>query len=134
MSAATPTYTNQRITRLCLQRVLHDFGELLTVTAIDDHSFKVSTPFCFANGDEFPIMIETRETGWRMTDRGGTIANLTRGHVPLTDCQINLIKAIAHTRDFTLSDSHHISADLDKLPSRDIANLIHVQSRISELQ
>ena len=134
MSAATQTYTNQRITRLRLQRVMHDFGETLTVTTLDEESFRVSTPFLFTNGDMFPIMIETRATGWRLTDRGETIATLTRGHGQLTDHQIDLITAITHARDFTLSNSHHISVDLDDLPTpRHIANLIQLQAHISEL-
>jgi Domain of unknown function DUF1828 len=134
MSAVNQPRVDERIVRLRLQRVMHDFGETLTVTTLDEESFRVSTPFFFTNGDMFPIMIETRETGWRLTDRGGTIANQTRGHAQLTDHQIDLIKAIAHPRDFTLSNSHHISVDLDDLPTpRHIADLIQLQARISEL-
>ena len=131
MSAAA--HPDERITRLRLQRVLHDFGALLAVTASDDESFKVSTPFSFTNGDMFPIVFETRETGWRITDRGGTIENLTRGQGQLTDRQIDAIETIAHARDFTLSKSHHISAECDDLPTpRRIADLIAIEARISD--
>ncbi len=123
-----------RITSLRLQRVLHDFGALLAVTAIDDESFRVATPFSFANGDMFPIVIETRGTGWRLTDRGDTVATLTGGQVELAQRHLDLIKAIAEASGFTLSGSHHISADFDDLPSpQDIANLIALQARISAL-
>jgi hypothetical protein len=95
MSATAQTHSDRWIARLRLQRVLHDFGETLAVTAIDDHSFRVSTPFSFANGDTLPIVVETRGTGWRITDRGATIANLTQGHFELADPDIDLIETIA---------------------------------------
>jgi hypothetical protein len=129
-TTAAPT----RITRLRLQRVLHDFSELLAVTTVDDHSFRVSTPFSFANGDMFPIVLESRGTGWRITDRGGTIANLTRGHVRLAHADIGLIETMAHASGYTLSGSRHLSADIDDLPSpRDIASLIQLEAGISAL-
>jgi Domain of unknown function DUF1828 len=134
MSAATQPHTDERITRLRVQRVLHDFGALLTVTAIDNHSFKVSTPFSFTNGDMYPIMIETRQTGWRITDRGVTIASLARGHRKITDHHIDTIAAIAHAAGFTLSRSHDISADYDHLPTPpNIADFIQVETHISNL-
>jgi hypothetical protein len=129
-ATAAPT----RVTCLRLQRVLHDFGALLAVTTLDDHSFRVSTPFSFANGDMFPIVLERRGTGWRITDRGGTIANLTRGHVELAQGDLDLIEAIASANGYTLSGSRHISADFDDLPSpRDLASLIQLEACISAL-
>jgi hypothetical protein len=134
MSATAQTHSDRWIARLRLQRVLHDFGETLAVTAIDDHSFRVSTPFSFANGDTLPIVVETRGTGWRITDRGATIANLTQGHFELADPDIDLIETIADANGFMVSASHHISADFDDLPSpRDIANLIQLETLVSAL-
>ena len=66
MSAAAPPI-DERITCLRLQRVLRDFGALLSVTALDDGSFHIATQFAFADGDMFPITIERREAGWRST-------------------------------------------------------------------
>ena len=121
-----------RVTCLRLRRVLHDFSGLLAVTTLDDRSFRVSTPFSFANGDMFPIVLESRGTGWRITDRGGTIANLTRGHVELAQGDVDLIETIAYASGYTLSGSRHISADFDDLPSpRDIASLIQLEACIS---
>lgn len=134
MSAAAQPRIDTQITRLRLQRVLHDFAALLDVTAIDDHSFRIASPFSFASGHMFPIMVEARATGWRLTDGGGTIANLTRGHVELAHRDIDLIETIAHMSGFTLSASCHLSANFDDLPSpRDIANLIQLQAGISVL-
>jgi Domain of unknown function DUF1828 len=134
MSAATQPHTDERIARLRLQRVMHDFGALLAVTAIDDHSFKVSTPFSFGNGDMYPIVFESHGTRWRITDRGGTIANLTRTHGELTHAHIDTITAIAQSSGFTISQAHAITADFDDLPTpRDIADLIQLETRISDL-
>jgi hypothetical protein len=134
MYTADQPRVDERITCLRLQRVLHDFGELLAVTAIDNHSFWVSTPFSFANGDMFPIVVESRGTGWRITDRGGTIANLTRAHIELTDAHTDMITAIAQSSGFTISDSHVIAADFDDLPTpRDLADLIQVEARVGVL-
>jgi Domain of unknown function DUF1828 len=129
-TTAAPT----RISCLRLQRVLHDFSAILAVTTLDDHSFQVSTPFSFANGDMFPVVLESRGTGWRLTDRGGTIANLTRGHVELAQRDIDLIETIAHASGYTFSGSRHISADFDELPPpRDIARFIQLEAGISAL-
>jgi Domain of unknown function DUF1828 len=129
-TTAAPT----RVTSLRIQRVLHDFSALLAVTTLDDHSFRVSTPFSFANGDMFPIVLESHGTGWRITDRGGTIANLTQGHIELAQGDIDLIETIAYASGYTLSGSRHISADFDDLPSpRDIASLIQLEACISAL-
>jgi hypothetical protein len=134
MSAIAQTSTDQRITRLCLQRVLHDFGELLEVIPIDDTSFRVSTPFSFDNGDHLPIVVETRGTAWRITDRGDTIAYLTRGHIELTEFHKDLIQAIVRTSGFTLSASNHIRAEFDELPSPvDIAKIIEIEVGIGLL-
>ena len=129
-TTAAPTL----VTGLRIRRVLHDFGALLAVTTLDDDSFRVSTPFSFANGDMFPIVLESRGTGWRLTDRGGTIANLTRGHVELAQGDIDLIETIASVSGYTLSGSRHISADFDDLPSpRDLARFIQLEAGISAL-
>ena len=134
MPTTTRPSTDERITRLRLQRVMHDFGEALIVTAIDDHSFRVSTPFSFANGDMFPIVVENRGIGWRLTDQGGTIASLARAHGELGDTHIDVMKELAQSSGFTISDSHHITADFDDLPTpHDIADLIQVETRIGGL-
>jgi Domain of unknown function DUF1828 len=133
MSVAAPPI-DERITCLRLQRVLRDFGALLNVTALDDGSFRIATPFAFANGDMFPIAIERREAGWRITDRGATIARLTRGHVELARPALDVIERFVSARGYTLSDSHHISGDFNDLPSpRDLANLIQLEACISAL-
>jgi Domain of unknown function DUF1828 len=133
MSAAAPPI-DERITCLRLQRVLRDFGALLSVTALDDGSFHIATPFAFADGDMFPITIERREAGWRITDRGATIARLTRGHVELARSALDVIERIAGARGYALSDAHHISGDFNDLPSpRDLANLIQLEACISAL-
>jgi hypothetical protein len=129
-TTAAPT----RITCLRLQRVLHDFGALFAATTLDDDSFRVSTPFSFANGDMFPIVLESHGTGWRLTDRGGTVASLTRGHVELAQGDIDLIETIADASGYTVSGSRHISADFDDLPAPlDIAGLIQLEASISAL-
>jgi Domain of unknown function DUF1828 len=133
MSTAAPPI-DERITRLRLQRVLRDFGALLTAAALDDGSFHIATPFAFANGDMFPITIERREAGWRITDRGATIARLTRGQVELARSAFDVIECIANARGYALSGSHHISGDFADLPSPcDLANLIQLEACISAL-
>jgi Domain of unknown function DUF1828 len=129
-TTAAPT----RITCLRLQRVLHDFSGLLAVTMLDDHSFRVPSPFSFANGDMFPIVLESRATGWRITDRGGTIANLTREQPELAQRDIDLIETIAHASGYTFSGSRQISADFDELPPpRQFARFIQLEAGISAL-
>jgi hypothetical protein len=81
-----------------------------------------------------PIVLESHGTGWRLTDCGGTIANLTRGHVELAQGDIDLIETIAEASGYTLSGSRHISADFDDLPAPlDIASLIQLEASISAL-
>jgi hypothetical protein len=129
-ATAAPT----RITCLRLQRVLHDFGAFFAATTLDDDSFRVLTPFSFANGDMFPIVLESHGTSWRLTDRGGTIANLTRGHVELAQGHIDLIETIAEASGYTVSGSRLISADFDDLPAPlDIAHLIQLEAGITAL-
>jgi hypothetical protein len=124
-----------RIIRLRLQRVLHDFGETLTITTIDAGSFKVSTPFAFANGEMFPIVLEVRGAAWRITDRGGTIAHLSRHRRELAMQHIDAIRATVRATSFTISDANVVSADLDGMPSpRDIADFIQIAARIGGLE
>jgi Domain of unknown function DUF1828 len=134
MSAMAQSHANERITRLTLQRIMHDFGELLAVTALDEHSFKVTTPFTFANGEIFPIVIETHETGWRITDRGNTLASCVRDTAELTEHHINKVTEIVRANGFTLSDSHHIYADYGDLPTPiQLARVIQVEAAIGNL-
>jgi Domain of unknown function DUF1828 len=133
MSAAAQP-TDKRITGLCLQRVLHDFGALLTVTALDDGSFRIATPFALTNGDMFPVFVERRGAGWRMTDRGATLASLRRGQVELARADLDVIERVTLAAGFTLSDSRHISGDFNDLPSPlDIAKIIQLEAGISAL-
>lgn len=126
--------SHERVRLLRLQRVLHDFGESLAVTALDEESFVVSTPFSFANGRMLPIVFGSRAAGWRMTDRGRTIGNLALERVELTDADLETISAIAGSWGFTMSDSCVISADFDDLPTpRDVANLVQAEARIDVL-
>jgi Domain of unknown function DUF1828 len=91
--------------------------------------------FAFAKGDTFPIVLQSRGTGRRVTDQDGTIANLARTASELTDAHFDAIKAIAESNGFTISDTHVISADYDDLPTpRDIANLIQAEARVSDLR
>src|SRR5437660_43981 len=117
MSAGTQPRTEQRIARLRLQRVLHDFGETLAVAVLDDNSFRVASPFSFVNGEMFPVVVETRGSGWRLTDRGDTIATLTRIHGQLDHRDVDVIVSLAHANGFTVSAAYHLSADFDDLPS-----------------
>jgi Domain of unknown function DUF1828 len=133
MSAAAQP-TDKRITDLCLQRVLRDFGALLTVTALDDGSFRIATPFALTNGDMFPFFVESCGAGWRMTDRGATLASLRRGHVELARGDLDVIERVTCATGFTLSDSHHISGDFNDLPSPlDLAKGIQLEACISAL-
>ena len=78
MPTIAQPHADERITRLTLQRIMRDFGELLTVTASDNHSFEITTPFSFTSGQMFPLVIETREPGWRITDRGRIVESGVR--------------------------------------------------------
>ena len=134
MSVIAKPHADERITRLTLQRLMHDFGELLVVTALDDHSFKVTTPFSFTSGEMFPIVVETRDASWRLTDRGHTIASRAREIGELTDHHVDEIAGIARASGFTFSDSHQIFADYDDLPTPvQLARLIQVEAVVGHL-
>src|SRR5947209_1244241 len=87
MPAIAQTHADERITRLTVQRIMHDFGALLAVTALDNQSFEIMTPFWFTSGEMFPLVIETRGPGWRITDRGRIVESGVRQSGELTDLQ-----------------------------------------------
>jgi hypothetical protein len=125
--------SDERITCLRLQRVLHDFGNALQVAVIDDGAFLVSSPFRLPNGMMFPIVIEPRPTGWRLTDRGDTAAHL--GLADPSAADVEELKSIAESEGLDLSDTLVLSAEFDDLPTpTDLANLVQAQSRIGALR
>lgn len=117
MPATAQPHVDERITRLTLQRIMRDFGELLAVTALDSHSFEITTPFSFGNGEMFPLVIEIREPGWRITDRGQVVATCARETRELSDQQMREVGEVARASGFTFSASHQIYADYDELPT-----------------
>jgi Domain of unknown function DUF1828 len=124
--------TDERITCLRLQRVLHDFGNSLHVVAIDDGAFLVSSPFRLPSGEMFPIVIEPQPTGWRLTDRGETAAHLDLADLSAADVQ--QLKLDVQSDGLELSDTLVLSAEFDDLPTpSDLANLVQAQARIGGL-
>ncbi len=128
-----PTSADERITCLRLQRVLHDFANTMQVAAIDDGAFLVSSPFRLPNGKMFPIVIEPRPAGWRLTDRGDTAAHLDLADLSAAD--VEQVKTIAESEGLDLSDTLVLGAEFDDLPTpADLANLVQAQSRIGALR
>ena len=126
------TTADERITCLRLQRVLHDFANTLQVAATDDGAFLVSSPFRLPNGKMFPIVIEPRPAGWRITDRGDTAAHLDLADLSAAD--VEELKTIAESEGLDLSDTLVLSAEFDDLPTpADFANLVQAQARIGAL-
>jgi hypothetical protein len=126
------TRPDERITCLRLQRVLHDFANALQVAATDDGAFLVSSPFRLPNGEMFPIVIEPRPAGWRITDRGDTAAHLDLAELSAAD--VEELKTIAESEGLDLSDTLVLSAEFDDLPTpADVANLVQAEARISAL-
>ena len=130
-SESRPT-PHERITCLLLQRILHDFANSLQVAATADGAFLVSSPFRLPSGEMFPIVIEPRATGWRLTDRGATAAHLDL--VELSAADVEQLKAHVESEGFELSDTLVLSADFDGLPTpSDLANLVQAQACIGAL-
>jgi hypothetical protein len=126
------TTPDERITCLRLQRVLHDFGNTLQVAATEDGAFLVSSPFQLPNGKMFPIVIEPRPAGWRLTDRGDTAAHLDLAD--LSAANVEQLKTIADSEGLDLSDTLVLSAEFADLPTpADIASLVQAQARIGAL-
>ena len=94
MPAIAQPHADERITRLTLQRIMRDFGELLAVTALDNRSFEITTPFSFTNGEMFPLVIETREPGWRITDRGRVVTSCAREIGELTERHLSEVAGL----------------------------------------
>jgi hypothetical protein len=134
MPAIAQPAADERITRLTLQRIMRDFGELLAVTALDNHSFEITTPFSFASGEMFPLVIETREPGWRITDRGRIVGSCAREAGALTDRQTSEVARVVRASGFTFSESHQIYADYDELPTPvQLARHIQVEAVVDHL-
>jgi hypothetical protein len=130
-SEGQPT-VDERITCLLLQRILHDFANSMHVAAIPDGAFLVSSPFRLPTGEMFPIVIEPRPTGWRLTDRGATAAHIDLTDLTATD--VEQLKMDVESEGLELSDTLVLSADFDDLPTpSDLANLVQAQARIGAL-
>lgn len=134
MSAIARPHADARITRLTLQRIMRDFGEVLTVIVLDDHAFQVTTPFSFASGEMFPLVFETRDAGWRITDRGHIVESRAREVGELSDHQLNEIAEIVRSSGVRFSESHQIYADYDELPTpAELAHHIQVEAVVGHL-
>jgi hypothetical protein len=113
---------------------MRDFSELLTITALDNHSFEITTPFSFTSGEMFPLVIETREPGWRITDRGHIVESCARAAGELSDQQVREVARVVRASGFTFSESHQIYADYDELPTPvDVARHIQVEAVVGHL-
>ena len=113
---------------------MRDFGELLTVTALDNHSFEITTPFSFTSGEMFPLVIETREPGWRITDRGRIVESGVRESGELSDQQMREVARVVRASALTFSESHQIYADYDELPTpSQLARHIQIEAVVGHL-
>ncbi len=134
MSAIAQPHADERITRLTLQRIMRDFGELLSVNVLDSHAFEITTPFSFTSGEMFPLVIETREPGWRITDRGHIVTSCARETGELTDQHISEVARVVRASGFSFSESHQIYADYDELPTPvQLARHIQVEAVVDHL-
>lgn len=114
-----------------IRAALHDFCGMLDVTELDAHTFVISTPFTFGDGDAYPLIVEKRDDNWRLTDRGGAAAHLFFDDLPMTEARASQIARIGEARGFFVSDGLALSSDLDGPPTAfDIADLIEAVGRV----
>lgn len=94
----------------------------------------VLSPFTFDDGDGFPIVVQRADTGWRLSDEGGSAQHLSYADVDFDQGnRALLIERIARRHGLEL-EQWELSRELDHPPSvEDVLDFIHALVRVNDV-
>jgi hypothetical protein len=101
---------------------------------LESDRFVLQTPFQFEDGDGFPIVLERRADGWRLTDEGSTASHLTVDEVDLTPARLEMLVDIAAGSGFGFDNFALMRTQADIPDVFDIADLVQAIAQLISIR
>jgi hypothetical protein len=109
-------------------------SEAFGVHPVSPGRLVIQTPFGFGDGDGYPVVIEKVESGWRLTDMGGTASHLAMEDIDFTQARLELLVDIAESSGFEFDELvlNRIQPDLPSI--FDIADLLQAIAQLGAIR
>lgn len=115
------------------EQLKREWCDAFSVSQLPDGSFTVTTPFLSGDGDGYPVVIDRRQGGWQLSDRGIAISNLRFGELEITQGRLQQIDRFA-TEQGCSNEAGVLTMSLAQAPTiEDIADFIELLAQVSGL-
>lgn len=111
----------------------HAWCESLYVEVLQDGGLSITTPFLFADGDSYPILVRRVRDGWIVADEGLALSHLQLDEYELTEARLAQIARLAEAHGTSLVDRRLTLPLPDPPVAEDIADFIELLAQISGL-